>query len=371
MMKKTAWLLMTLLLAAILVLSACGGDTEDTTGSTEPAFVSPHTTPERAALARSEEPTYGGRLKMMGYDSTGWDPITTGMAEFSEPVFSRLLMFDWWKGPAGTGEWSFTYPGAMPPTNIFMGDLAESWEMLSETSIVYTLKKGVMWQDKPGVMAAREIVADDIIYNYQRMIDTPTHRLGNKYSDQTMTEMIAVDDYTIEFHYSTPSYWYPVLYIGQMYDMVPPEVIEEFGDLTDWRHVTGSGPFALTDYISGSVISYDANPNWHITDPDGGRLPYIAGLDVLIIIDASTALTALRSGQIDLISGYSNVSWGDAESLWETNPELSWVEKGSGTPVKLVFDMKGPPFGPSDSEDARKIRRALSMAVDREGMVEG
>ncbi len=220
-------------------------------------------------------------------------------------------------------------------------------------------------------MDAREVVADDIIYNFWRMVNTPTHALGNQYTEQAITEIIAIDDYTIEFHYSRPSYWYPVLALGQLYDMVPPEVIEEFGDMTDWRNVTGSGPFALTDYVSGSVISYDANPNWHITDPDGERLPYIDGFDVLIIFDASTALTALRSGQIDMISGYSNVSWGNAESLWETNPELSWVEKGSGTPVKLVFDMKGPPFGPSDSEDARKVRRALSMAVDREGMVEG
>ncbi len=376
-MKKTAWLLLSLLIVAALVLSSCGKDTGDTTDTTdttepgEPAFVSPHTTPERAALARSEEPTYGGRLKTLGYDSTGWDPITTGMSEFSMPVLSRLLMFDWWKGPAGTGEWSFSYPGAIPPTNIFMGDLAESWVMLSEQSIVYTLKQGVMWQDKPGVMAAREVVAEDIIYNFQRMIDTPTHMLGNKYSNMQVTEMIAIDDYTVEFRYSSPSYWFPVLSLGHMNSMVPPEVIEQFGDMTDWRNVTGSGPFSLADYVSGSVISYDANPNWHVTDPDGGRLPYIDGMDILIITDATTLMTALRSGQLDTVSGWSAISWGDAESLWETNPELSWVEKGSGLPRKMTFDMRNPPFGPSDSEDALKIRRALSMAIDRVGMAEG
>ena len=368
-MKKTVWLLVSLLMVAALVLSACAGDTTD-----EPAddvFVSPHTTPERAAVAMDEVPKYGGTLKMLGYDATGWDPITTGQAEYSQPVLSRMIIFDWWKGPAGTNEWPFNLPGAMPPTNIFMGDLAESWEMLSYQSVVYRLKEGVMWQDKPGIMDAREVVAEDLIYNYWRMTNTPTHALGNTATIQRITSMTAIDDYTIEFTYGYPGYWFPVLSLGTMYGMIPPEVIEQFGDMTDWRNVTGSGPFMLTDYVSGSVIEYKSNPNWHIKDPEGRSMPYIDGFDVLIIYDPATVMTAIRSGQVDMIYGYSMISWANAEELWDTSPELNWVQKASGTPVKLVFDMKGPPFGPSDDPDALKIRRAASMAIDRQSIVDG
>ena len=78
----------------------------------------------------------------------------------------------------------------------------------------------------------------------------------------------------------------------------------------------------------------------------------------------------MRSGQLDLIGGYESVEWMDAESLIETNPELLYMQKPSGTVEIMQFDLRNPPFGPMEDEDARKVRRALSMAIDRESIVE-
>jgi len=31
-----------------------------------------------------------------------------------------------------------------------------------------------------------------------------------------------------------------------------PEAVKQWGDLTDWHHAIGTGPFILTDFVSGS-----------------------------------------------------------------------------------------------------------------------
>ena len=59
--------------------------------------------------------------------------------------------------------------------------------------------------------------------------------------------------------------------------MYPPEVIEEHGDVTDWRNLVGTGPFELTDWTEGSSITYSKNPGYWGYDekyPEN-RLPYV------------------------------------------------------------------------------------------------
>ena len=34
--------------------------------------------------------------------------------------------------------------------------------------------------------------------------------------------------------------------------IMPPEVIEQYGDVLDWRNLVGTGPFMLTDVVEGS-----------------------------------------------------------------------------------------------------------------------
>jgi len=48
------------------------------------------------------------------------------------------------------------------------------------------------------------------------------------------------------------------------------------------------------------------------------RLPYADGVDVLVMPDTSTQLSAMRTGKLDMIHA---VGWRDAASLEKTNPE--------------------------------------------------
>ncbi len=208
------------------------------------------------------------------------------------------------------------------------------------------------------------------VWNWEWFLTEPTHDVFIRPTSENPITPVALDRYTVEFTWPEPSYGNPVLTIGRLWFMIPPEVVEQFGDMTDWRTVTGSGPFALVDYVSGSVLSYERNPNWHRKDPEGRSLPYIDGFDVLILPDLATRMTAIRSGQLDMVYGFDSVAWQDALELIETNPELEFVQKVSVRIDQLKFDMKAPPFGPMDDPDAALVRRAAALAIDRQSIVE-
>lgn len=93
-------------------------------------------------------------------------------------------------------------------------------------------------------------------------------------------------------------------------------------------------------------------------------------MTLLIIPDVSTQQTALRSGQIDMINGFSSVSYLNAQELMDTNPELEFMRKASSASGLILLDMKDRPFGPNGDEDALKVRKAAHMAIDFESLIE-
>ena len=48
---------------------------------------------------------------------------------------------------------------------------------------------------------------------------------------------------------------------------MPREAIEMYGDLGDWKNSVGTGAFMLVDYVRGSSVLYERNPNYWNTDP--------------------------------------------------------------------------------------------------------
>ena len=74
-------------------------------------------------------------------------------------------------GPRGTNECSFMQNSWVPER--FMGgdQLAESWELTDPQTVTVYLREGVYWQDKPPVNG-REFTADDVVYNYDRLLGT-------------------------------------------------------------------------------------------------------------------------------------------------------------------------------------------------------
>src|SRR5262249_37370015 len=118
-----------------------------------------------AAAQAPPTPRYGGTLEIgtvyVTLPALSWDPQDwnwklnhdTGM------FYEQLMAADLDKSVRKGGKHRF-YADAWLPSDAIRGELAERWEWKeSPPSVVFHLRKGVMFPDKPGVMKARELTA--------------------------------------------------------------------------------------------------------------------------------------------------------------------------------------------------------------------
>jgi len=364
MKRKIVWFLLSCLMVVALALASCGPaaveEEEEVVPPTEEEEVAPKVEEEEeeVVLPEAKGPVYGGWLTTASETSSigGWDPVYGEIYWALHPVSLPLMRGDFYAGPAGTNEVSWRYPVQGEPEIMTRG-LAESWELPDAKTMVFHLRKGINWHDKPPVNG-REVTSEDIKWSYDRMLEIPRSGIP-QIADYIVGGITysAPDKYTFIVEFGKPDV--RSLMTNDWYRFVAHEVIEQYGSQDDWRHVVGNGPFIVTDYVGGSSITYEKNPNYWETDPEGRNVPFIDGYTILIISDASTRLAALRAGKIDMLH---LVPWRDAEDMLETNPELETTGGFPYTQRIVGMSCDTPPF------DDVRVRRALAMAIDQEAI---
>ncbi len=374
MVKRKNWLMLACLVAVALVLASCApaAPAAPTEGQTITGQVTQKEQPETAPAAPAEEeegeeapavtgPQYGGTLTIArGLEPMSWNSrdINWQHNDVAGPYAETLLVGDLQKGPRGTNEWSF-HAQAFVPNHIMTGALAESWEITDPLTLTFHVRRGVFWQAKTGIMDARELTADDLVYHFTGQLQAPKEYLLKPFVDH----FSAPDKYTFVAHLKQyHANWPYRLAWGYFITVSTPPELEQNGDPNDWRDVCGTGPFMLTDYVPASSVTYTKNPNyWGTTIIDGKeyKLPFVDKLVRPIISDATTRLAALRTGKVDL--DYA-VEWKFKDSLAQTNPELKRWRWLDSSPESLALRLDRPPT------DDKRVRYALSMALDREAM---
>ncbi|MFC2036123.1 ABC transporter substrate-binding protein [Chloroflexota bacterium] len=391
MRKKTIWLVMSCLMVAALVLSSCtSAVTEEEEVVTEEEEV---VTEEGGALTyeelqemllvgkvvETEQPVYGGEINLgTPVNQSGFDDGFQGQNYEWTVLLSNEEMFigDWTKGPAGTGETGYRMMYMLNP-RFWVGALCESWELVDGTTLTFHLRKGVTYHDpslKPdndamALVNGREFVAADAVFNWERHWANPATYIYNAVPrDTDIVRVEAPDKYTAIIEATAPDRMpYAWQLAGGWTNMYPPEVIEEYGDMTDWRNSVGTGPYYLDDYTDGSSAVMKRNPDWWMTNQvgpgEGDQLPYLDGVNFFFMTDPSTRLAALRTAKIDFLT---ELPWEDADSLMATNPELNYVSFVSRTAAEgIAFRMDNPEYVGYNDDRGKKVRRALSMAIDQ------
>ena len=248
------------------------------------------------------------------------------------------------------------------------GLLAESWETPDDTTIVFNIRKGVNWHDKVP-MNGRELTAQDIEYNLHRV-----SALGSGFTEPSPIGWIknlplesigATDKWTVVVKLKEPNLQALMnLTLGTTGNILPPEVIKQYGDVKDWRNLVGTGPYMLTEWVEGSSVTYEKNPDYWGYDekyPEN-RLPYTDKIRTLIIPEKATAMAALRSRDLDYVGTCGNLitSLDQAFSLRRTNPEIVQWSVFGRSDNSFAMDVTKPPF------DDLRVRKAMQMALDPE-----
>jgi len=269
-------------------------------------------------------------------------------------------------GPRGNGAFDFAgYENAVD--DYMKGQLLEDWEVITEPlSFIFHVRPGIYWTGKtvnPGVMEKREFTAYDIESAMQRFQNND--RVGVRIG--WVDTITATDKYTVEitmheFHAA----WMYLTCFGYVSKKLSPETVE--AGPSDWRNHCGTGPFILTDYTAGTALTFERNPDyWGTTTIDGKeyQLPFVDKWIVPIIIDESTRMAALRTGQLDVVSR-ARLRFRD--SLKSTCPDLNQLAGMHSSPYEIYCHFDDTETGTWPFTDL-KVRRALSMAIDRESLI--
>ena len=122
----------------------------------------------------------------------------------------------------------------------------------------------------------------------------------------------------------------------------------------------------LTDYVPGSTLTYEKNPNYWQFDPihPKNRLPYLDMVKQLIITDASTQTAALRTGKID-VSSWTSLTLDDALLLMKQRPEMKYRPiNGADNQLYFRLDKEELPF------TDLKVRQALTLAINQQEIID-
>ncbi len=211
----------------------------------------------------------------------------------------------------------------------------------------------------------RELVAADVVFHYQREFGlgsgmTPSpYQSGNALMGY-LKSATATDNYTVVFKWTISN---PEIEMESFLDIADdnsiecPDAVKLWGDLNDWHHAMGTGPFLLQDVVSGSSFTFVRNPTYWAYDEryPKNQLPYVNSVLLLIIPDNSTALAALRSGKIAVTDG---LTYPQAQTVMKTNPDLPYVIVPPDYGVTLNPRVDVVPFN-----DVR-VREAMQLAID-------
>ena len=278
------------------------------------------------AFANDEKPKYGGSVEIgtvyVTLSALSWDAQDFNWKHNHDTglVYEQLFAADLSKSVKAGGKHPFV-ADAWLPSDAIRGELAESWEWKENPlRIEIKLRKGIMWPDKPGVMKSREFVADDVLFAYTRLDESPRKIKG--YFDH-IAKAHALDKHTVVFEFKDYfAEWDYRFGYGYFSGIYPKEVVE--AGASNWKNVNGTGPYMLTDFVSGNSNVYTKNEGYWDKDKIGGqdyKLPFIDKITYRTIKDEATYITALRTGKLDILE---SIRWQNVDSLKKSAPQLKW-----------------------------------------------
>ena len=301
-----------------------------------------------ALAARQRAPDHGTIVIILGQEPTTPVPTLLGAKaniDVSDLLFLRLAR-----------------PGRKLVTTdekSFEPQLAQRWSRRDSLTIVFELDPRAKWHD--GV----PVTARDVVFSFARMRDStvdPQRALLLRH----LATVTAEGDrrVVLRFRRSYPDQFYDATWHVQMLpahlvDTIPPERFAASGFV---REPVGNGPFRWARRDPGQKLELVANPGFFLGAPKLDRVVF------LLVRDTEAALNLLLDGSAD---AYEAVPPGSGPPRLAANPSLRVLTAPSFNVVYLLFNQR------AHSDRSRPhpiladagVRRALSMAIDRETLL--
>lgn len=277
------------------------------------------------------DPVHGGTLTWAYERETATIvPINvTGLAQHVGPkIFDGLLTYD---------------EGLVP-----IPQLAESWDV-SPDGLTYTfhIREGVLWHD------GESLTAEDVAFSFARLKEA--HPRG-RVTFATVTDIETPDGpdgLVVVLRLSSPTPYLLSALASSESPIVPRHIYEALDPNapTPDAAAIGSGPFVLREWVRGSHILFERNPDYW----DEGK-PYLDQLIVRIVPDAAARSAGLEAGELDI----SPVAASDVARLQAVEGLIVEDRPSAygGRHHQIVFNFENEILADV------QVRRAIARAID-------
>ena len=322
-----------------------------------------------AAAPQSDAPTGTLRIALDEIGPPKWIPKLQGAPQNS--INNTTFWESLWRNEKEAG---------------LVGVLAESWE-ISDDATVWTinLHQGVPFHHDYG-----ELTANDFVFTMENSVEegtTRSPRLLNLHFFAEGGGMTVVDDYTFEIDTVNPAWSLPwdvatgmTAYMGT--GVISQKYYEEYGEeQAGFSLAVGTGPWKSIEHVTGGTWRFEAvQDHWRKT-------PNFAELHYAEISEESTRLANFLANKLDIatfnlesvaqleeqcgdckfktfttgaqlfLNIHGNLYVDRADLPTPRDPSLPWVSASA--------DMNS-----ADWINARKVRKAMAISIDRQLLVD-
>lgn len=181
-------------------------------------------------------------------------------------------------------------------TYALVPDLAESYEISKDgLTITFHLRQGVTWSD------GHPFTAEDVKVTYDGMLD-PNTGVPALADLKDIDQIEILDDYTLLFHLKEPNalllaalggYIAGGIIPAQVFGQLPREKWK--GYWTEPNQIVSLGAYRMVDFVPNERVVLEANSNYW-----KGK-PFVDRIEIVVIPEATTALSALKTGEVDIL----------------------------------------------------------------------
>jgi ABC-type transport system substrate-binding protein len=285
-------------------------------------------------VAWGQQPKPGGTLRV------AWEADVTGLDPHTSPGIQAYYVVGNLFNSLVTIDADLNY----------VPDLAQSWDILEDGKVyVFHLRKGVTFHD------GTDFDAEAVRWNYQRIVDP-----GEKAIDVPFYSIVeaveAVDAHTVKFILKHPSATLlPVMAANRTgFLQLSPAAYKQWGKEEVRQHPVGTGPFKLGRWDQNQIIVLEKNP--HYFKPG---LPYLDRVELRIMKEGVTRVTALRAGEVD----FANAVPREHVERLARDGKIELLKGRETQRLSAQFNQRNPIF-----KDVRVRRALLGYGIDRQSI---
>jgi len=243
--------------------------------------------------------------------------------------------------------------------------LALSWKPVSDTVWEFKLRPDVKFSD------GSPFTAEDVVFSYERAAKVPNSPSPFTLMTRQMTKIEIVDPFTLRITTAAPAPLLPL-------DLSALPILSHIAaggsapegkttaELNRGEGLVGTGPFKFADWKRGAELVLTRNDDYWGPKPAWEKVTFKP------LTNAASRVAALLAGDVDLIEDPPTA---DLPKL-KKDPKITLAEAVSSRVIYIGLDQSAEPSpgipdtrGKNPLKDKR-VRAALSHAIDRKGIVD-